>query len=133
MSKISSDSPPEVLDNSQLPLEQKESLLRTKLFIPPNRSSQVPRPRLLEQLNGGLDKALILVSAPAGYGKTSLVSGWLRGLPTASAWLSLDEGDNDPARFLQYFCTAIQQIAPTPGLDVLNLLQAVEPASSGAQ
>jgi len=132
MSKTSSDSAPEVQDNGQLPLEQKESLLRTKLFIPPNRSSQVSRPRLLEQLNSGLDKALILVSAPAGYGKSSLVSGWLRGISTASAWLSLDEGDNDPARFLQYFVTAIQQIVPTPGLDLLHMLQAVGPASSGA-
>src|SRR5512136_564538 len=131
MSKISSDSPPEVLDNSQLPLEQKESLLRTKLFIPPNRSSQVPRPRLLEQVSGGLDKALILVSAPAGYGKTSLVSGWLRSLPVASAWLSLDEGDNDPVRFLQYFVTAIQQAVPTPGLDLLALLQMAGSASPG--
>ena len=132
MSKASSDSPPEVLENNPLPLEQKESLLRTKLFIPPHRSSQVPRPRLLEQLNGGLDKALILVSAPAGYGKTSLVSGWLRGIPTASVWLSLDEGDNDPARFLQYFVTAIQQIVPTPGQDLLSLLQTAGSASPGS-
>ena len=113
-------------------VEQREPLLRTKLFIPPNRSSQVPRPRLLEQLNGGLDKALILVSAPAGYGKTSLVSGWLCGLRTASAWLSLDEGDNDPVRFLQYFVTAIQQIVRTPGLDLLGLLQTAGSASPGA-
>ena len=117
MSKANSDSAPEEQENSGLSSEQRESLLRTKLFAPPGRTNQIARPRLLEQVSGGLDKALILVSAPAGYGKTSLVSDWLRDLPIASAWLSLDEGDNDPARFLQYFVTALQQIVPTPGLE----------------
>jgi LuxR family transcriptional regulator, maltose regulon positive regulatory protein len=133
VSKASSDSTPEGQENSVLSSEQRESLLRTKLFAPSSRTNQIARPRLLEQVSGGLDKALILVSAPAGYGKTSLISGWLRDIPIASAWLSLDEGDNDPARFLQYFVTAIQQIAPTPGQDLLNLLQAVGPVSSSAQ
>jgi LuxR family transcriptional regulator, maltose regulon positive regulatory protein len=132
MSKASSDSTPAEQETSVQSLEQRESLLRTKLFIPPNRSSQVPRSHLLEQLNRGLDKALTLVSAPAGYGKTSLVSSWLRGLPTASVWLSLDEGDNDPARFLQYFVTAIQQIVSTPGQDLLGLLQTAGSASPGS-
>jgi LuxR family maltose regulon positive regulatory protein len=60
-----------------------------------------------------------------------LVSGWLRGLPITSGWLALDEGDNDPARFLPYFVTAIQQVVPTPGLDLLGLVQAVGSASPG--
>jgi LuxR family transcriptional regulator, maltose regulon positive regulatory protein len=112
--------------------EQRAPLLQTKLFAPPLRSNQIARPRLLEQINAGLDKALILVSAPAGYGKTSLVSGWVRELPIASAWLSLDEGDNDPIRFLQYFLTALQPIAPTPDLDLLDMLQGVRPAPLAA-
>ncbi len=133
MASAEPETPNQDEQTNSLTVEQREPLLRTKLFIPPNRSSQVPRPRLIEQLNEGLDKALILVSAPAGYGKTSLVSGWLRSLPTASAWLSLDEGDNDPVRFLQYFVTAIQQVVPTPGLDLLGLLQTAGSASPGAR
>ena len=113
---------------NKLPLEGREQLLRTKLFIPPIRSNRVPRPRLMEQINGGLEKALILVSAPAGYGKTTLVSSWLRETDIPSAWLSLDEGDNDPIHFLQYFITALHQIVPAIQLDLLGVLQGMQPA-----
>ena len=98
---------PEVLDGreltNELSLGEREPLLRTKLCVPPIQSNRVTRPRLFEQIHRGLDKALILISAPAGYGKTTLVSSWLRETGVPSTWLSLDEDDNDPIRFLQYF------------------------------
>jgi len=83
-------------------------LLQTKLFLPAQRPHQVPRPRLVERLNdglvqgGGFGRKLTLVCAPAGYGKTSLATEWLQGRDYPVAWLSLDEGDNDPARYLAY-------------------------------
>src|SRR5438445_7374319 len=82
--------------------EQVTPILATKLYIPPLRPNVVSRPRLLERLNEGLHGKLTLISAPAGFGKTTLVSEWLAGGPRPVAWLSLDEGENDPARFLTY-------------------------------
>ena len=87
-------------------------ILATKLFIPPPRPKVVPRPRLLERLNEGLHGKLTLISAPAGFGKTTLVSEWLAapsGRP--AAWLALDEGDSDPTRFLTYLVAALQTLA----------------------
>jgi LuxR family maltose regulon positive regulatory protein len=78
-------------------------------------------------LNDSLEKVLTLVSAPAGYGKTSLLASWLRETRIASAWLSLDKRDNDSIHFLQYFLTAIHQIVPTVGLDLLDMLQGIQP------
>lgn len=112
---------------NQSPIEQRESLLKTKLFIPPVRLKRVNRPRLNEQVNRGLDKALILVSASAGYGKTTLISNWLRETNIHSAWVSLDESDNDPLHFLQYFIAALQRIIPTIGADLLGMLRAMQP------
>ena len=91
-------------------------LLKTKLYIPPLRPELVPRPRLIERLNAGVHRKLTLVSAPAGFGKTTLVSEWVQAMggatpPIAIAWLSLDEGDNDPTRFLAYFIAALQTLA----------------------
>ena len=79
-------------------------ILKTKLFIPPLRSELVPRQRLLERLDQGLrwGQRLTLVSAPAGFGKTTLVTEWVCTGPREVAWISLDEGDNDPVQFLQY-------------------------------
>ncbi|MEE9617637.1 MAG: hypothetical protein V3T90_11635, partial [Anaerolineae bacterium] len=80
-------------------------LLTTKLYIPPARPELVSRPRLIERLNAGLHRKLTLVSAPAGFGKTTLLSEWASQRESESAsqrfvaWLSLDEGDNDPTRF----------------------------------
>jgi LuxR family maltose regulon positive regulatory protein len=73
-------------------------LLTTKLYIPPVRPRErvVPRPRLIERLNDGLHRKLILISAPAGFGKTALISHWVQQMNLPVAWLSLDEGDNDP-------------------------------------
>jgi LuxR family maltose regulon positive regulatory protein len=106
-----------------------DSLLMTKLFLPPVRAKQVGRPRLIEKLNSGLDKALIMVSAPAGYGKTTLVSGWLREIGLPSAWLSLDDDDNEPRRFLQYLVAALRKVVPTVPDDAVEMLQGTSAAS----
>ena len=78
-------------------------LIQTKLYIPPIRSALVPRPRLIEILNDGLDGKLTLVSAPAGFGKSTLVSAWVGQIEMPGAWISLDEQDNDLTSFLPYF------------------------------
>ncbi|MGB0384752.1 MAG: LuxR C-terminal-related transcriptional regulator [Ardenticatenaceae bacterium] len=85
-------------------------LLRTKFYIPTSRPELVSRRRLIERLNGGLGGRLTLVSAPAGFGKTTLLADWSRGCERPFAWLSLDEGDNDVGRFLSYFVAALQRI-----------------------
>lgn len=98
-------------------MDIKRDLLRTKFYIPPERPGIVARPRLLHQLDEGLSAhPLILVSAPAGYGKTTLIARWLRQRRAASpaattrvAWLSIDDSDNDPASFFTYLVAAIQE------------------------
>lgn len=102
-------------------------LLTTKLYIPPVRSELVPRPRLIERLNTGLQRKLTLISAPAGFGKTTLVTEWLDGVDRPRTWLSLDENDNDPARFLTYLIAALQQMDPAIGPTVQAMLQAPQP------
>ena len=77
-------------------------LLTTKLYLPPARQTLVDRPVLLDQLRDGLKGRLTLVSAPAGFGKTSLVAAWRKQCETPLAWVSLDDEDNEPARFLDY-------------------------------
>jgi LuxR family transcriptional regulator, maltose regulon positive regulatory protein len=116
------------VENDQLSLEQSKHLLRTKLYVPPIRSNQIARPSLSDLINGGLDRSLILVSAPAGYGKTTLVSSWLKESQIPSAWLSLDDGDNDPIRFLQYLLAALVPIAPNIEDDISGMLQGIQPA-----
>ncbi|MEM7345754.1 MAG: LuxR C-terminal-related transcriptional regulator [Chloroflexota bacterium] len=115
-------------------------ILATKLYIPPPRSKIVLRPRLIAQLNAGRQRHLTLISAPAGFGKTTLLSRWIYDLQTKDvdkekiinpvAWLSLDKGDNDPTRFLTYSVAALQTIAPHLGIDVLALLQSPQPSST---
>ena len=87
------------------------SILATKLYIPPPRPKIVPRPHLIERLNEGLNRKLTLVSAPAGFGKTTLLSEWVAGCGRPVAWLSLDEGDKDLTRFLIYLVAALQTLA----------------------
>jgi len=105
------------------------AILTTKLYIPPPRSKIVLRPHLIERLNEGLSSGckLTLISAPAGFGKTTLVSEWLAGCGRPVAWLSLDEGDNDPTRFLTYLVAALQTIANNIGNGVLAILQSPQP------
>ncbi len=88
-------------------------ILGTKLYIPLPRPQAVSRPRLVERLNEGLSagRRLSLISAPAGFGKTTLVSEWISGCGRPAAWLSLDEGDNDPTQFLIYLVAALQTLA----------------------
>ncbi len=99
-------------------------LLTTKLSVPPLRADLVQRLRLFERLKEGLARPLTLVSAPAGFGKTTLVTEWLNSAERPFAWLSLDESDNDPARFLTYFVAALQKIDPAIGQAALAMLQA---------
>ena len=100
-------------------------LLETKLHVPGRRSELVSRPRLSERLHRGLGGKLILVSAPAGFGKTTLLAEWL---PTSAAWLSLDHNDNDPATFWTYVVAALRTVTPEVGASTLALLQEGQPA-----
>jgi LuxR family maltose regulon positive regulatory protein len=84
----------------------------TKLNRPPVPRELVSRPRLIDRLNRGLEDKLILVCSPAGYGKTMLLSAWAEHCPHPVAWISLDEGDNDPARFLLVLARACEAIIP---------------------
>jgi LuxR family maltose regulon positive regulatory protein len=85
------------------------TLVDHQALYPPTRPELISRPRLIERLNAGLHRKLTLISAPAGFGKTTLLSEWINQSPIPNtqspkfAWLSLDEADNDPARFLAYF------------------------------
>ncbi len=104
-------------------------ILATKLYIPPPRPKVVLRPRLIERLNEGLHstQGVTLISAPAGFGKTTLVCKWVAGCERLVAWLSLDEGDNDPTRFLAYLVAALQTIAANLGAGVSGVLQSPQP------
>ncbi len=104
-------------------------ILATKLYIPPPRPQLVLRPRLIKQLNEGLSSGhkLTIISAPAGFGKTTLVSEWVVDCGRPTAWLSLDEGDSDPTRFLIYLVSALKTIAPNIGEGVLGVLQSPQP------
>ena len=102
-------------------------ILATKLYIPPPRPGVVPRPRLTDRLNEGLQRRLTLISAPAGFGKTTLISEWIAGCGRPAAWLSLDEGDNDPTRFLAYLVAALRTIAADIGEGMLGALQSPQP------
>jgi len=82
---------------------------------------------LIERLNAGLQRKLTLISAPAGFGKTTLLSEWVGNCGRPVAWVSLDEGDNDPARFLAYFVAALQTIEAGIGEGVLSVFQAPQP------
>jgi LuxR family maltose regulon positive regulatory protein len=102
------------------------SILATKLYIPQPQVKIVPRTRLIERLNEGLEVMLTLISAPAGFGKTSLLAEWVAqaGLPTA--WLSLDSGENDPYRFVTYLISALSGALPDLQTSASVLLQSPE-------
>ncbi len=117
-------------------------ILATKLYIPPPRTKIVPRLRLIERLNEGLSagRKLTFISASAGFGKTTLVSEWVASCGRPVAWLSLDEGDNDPTRFLTYLVAALQTlalsevegIAANIGKGLVAVIQSPQPASTEA-
>jgi LuxR family maltose regulon positive regulatory protein len=125
-------------------------LLTTKLYVPPPRPNLVARPRLIEALQAGLRGKLTLLSAPAGFGKTTLLAAWLHQLPIVDcrlqigssdnlqstignmqsprvAWVSLDTGDNDPPRFWSYVCAALETLLPGVATRALALLQSSRP------
>ena len=113
-----------------------EQLLTTKFHIPTTRPELVPRPRLIERMNQGLQRKLTLISAPAGFGKTTLVTEWLDDMrldpknkthiENQIAWFSLDQSDNDLARFLAYIIAALNQnedVEVDFGRGALSMLQ----------
>jgi hypothetical protein len=103
-------------------------ILATKLFVQPPRVKAVLRPSLIERLNEGLSAShkLTLISAPAGFGKTTLVSEWVAVCKRPVAWLSLDEGDNEPTCFLTYLVVALQTVAPKIGEGIFGILQGIQ-------
>jgi LuxR family maltose regulon positive regulatory protein len=107
-------------------------VLAAKLFTPPPRPNAVLRADLIARLNAGLHGRLTLISAPAGFGKTSLASAWIAGCGRHAAWLSLDDADNAPARFLLYLVAALQTIAPTIGAGAAGALQSSQGDLDGA-
>ncbi|MDF1522412.1 MAG: hypothetical protein P1P87_06270, partial [Trueperaceae bacterium] len=94
-------------------------LLATKLFAPPARPDAVPRPGLVARLEAGARGRLTVVAAPAGFGKSTLVSAWTARTRLPVAWLSLDADDNDPVRFLSYLTAALHRIGIATAVDVV--------------
>jgi LuxR family transcriptional regulator, maltose regulon positive regulatory protein len=111
------------------------ALLETKLYVPRSRRGLVPRLRMSERLDRGTASKLMLVSAPAGFGKTTLLTEWLAAGPAApdderlAAWLSLDRSDNDPVSFWTYVIAALRTVASGVGESALTLLHAPQPPS----
>ena len=99
-------------------------MLLTKLHIPPAGNNTVHRSELFEKLNTGLSRKLILISAPAGFGKTTVVSDWIEQNKIPTAWFSIDKADNDPVEFLNYIIAGIQSIHSTFGQSAITLLNA---------
>ena len=108
----------------------KTPIIATKLFKPAIRPEAVRRPGLVARLNEGLQKQLILISAPAGFGKTTLVGQWLADVGQPIAWLSLDQEDNDPTRFLIYLIASLQSVPINIGDSLLGMLDSPQPPSS---
>jgi LuxR family maltose regulon positive regulatory protein len=105
-------------------------LLETKLYIPWGRPALVPRPRLTERLEQGAKGKLTLVSAPAGFGKTTLLADWAGGMASdrqPAAWVSLDQGDNNPALFWSYVISALGMVRSGVGQHALGLLGSPQP------
>ena len=124
-------------------------ILTTKLYMPLPRPNAVLRSRLIARLNAGMHRKLTLIAAPAGFGKTTVISTWLaartedRGMRTETvssslspqssalstrvAWLALDEADNDPIRFLTYLVATLQRVAADIGAGVFGMLQSAQP------
>jgi LuxR family maltose regulon positive regulatory protein len=98
--------------------------LTTKLRVPRVRSNLVARPRLTEWLNQGLRRKLTLVSAPAGFGKTTLLCEWIAQSQRRVAWISLDDGDNDPTRFWKLVVGGLQTLSASLGVNATALLRA---------
>jgi LuxR family transcriptional regulator, maltose regulon positive regulatory protein len=109
---------------------QRNTLLATRLHIPHPRLDLVPRPRLTHRLNEGATRKLTLITAPAGFGKTTLLSEWITQCRLATAWLSLHPGDNHPVRFFSYLIAALEPLQPGIGEQVYPLLHTAQPPLS---
>jgi LuxR family maltose regulon positive regulatory protein len=107
-------------------------LLATKLHVPRPRTNLVPRARLVRRLQQSLARSLTLVSAPAGFGKTTLLAQWLTDANMPVAWLSLEAEDNDPTRFLSYLIAALQTLDAQLGTSILTMLRTPQPPSPEA-
>jgi LuxR family transcriptional regulator, maltose regulon positive regulatory protein len=106
-----------------------DGLLATKLYVPRPHPGFVPRPRLLDRLEEGMARGLLLVCAPAGFGKTALLAHWAQTGRRPVAWVSLDTGDNDPARFWRHVAAALDRVWPGLAEQVTPLLDAPVPPS----
>ena len=117
--------------SSGMPEPRPADLLATKLYVPVPPHDLVERARLLARLDTGLRSALTLISAPAGFGKTTILADWLRQQTERqqvhAAWLTVDAGDSEPYQFLRYLVAALQTVAPDVGATILALLQASQP------
>jgi ATP/maltotriose-dependent transcriptional regulator MalT len=100
---------------------ERDVLVATKFHVPP--AGFVPRPRLLARLAQGIGRRLTVVCTPAGFGKTTLLADWVRRSRRPVAWLSLDAGDNDPARFWRYVAAALERVRPGVRAPVAALLR----------
>ena len=107
----------------------KSPIIATKLFRPPLRPEVIHRPRLTVRLEEGQQRQLTLISAPAGFGKTTLVSEWIADSGWPVAWLSLDSDDNDPIHFLIYLVSSLQTIPINIGDGLLGMLESSQPPS----
>ena len=116
--------------HSEVAAAERDVLLATKLHVPRLQPGFVPRPRLVDALDKGLARRLILVCAPAGFGKTALLADWARRGNRPVAWLSLDAGDNDPARFWRHAVAALDRVRPGIGQRAGPLLGPPAPSSS---
>ena len=122
--------PTEEMDRRTITGVSADPLLATKLYVPRPPVQLVRRPRLVERLQQILERQLILIAAPAGFGKTTLLSAWLQDAPVSTAWVSLDSGDDDPTRFWSYTLAALDAVCPglsAIGLPLLQSLQSPQP------
>jgi LuxR family transcriptional regulator, maltose regulon positive regulatory protein len=109
-----------------------QAIINTKLYLPPPRRGAVARTRLIERLQEGLPGKLTLVAAPAGFGKSTIVGEWVTGCKQPSAWVSLDEADQDPICLLTYLVAALQTIDPSVGIQAMAMLQATPATTTRA-
>ncbi len=103
--------------------ETQYPLLATKLYVPQPRPNLVQRTHLIDQLNKGINHKLTLISAPAGFGKTTLISEWISQSEISVVWISLDKGDSDPVHFIHYLIAALQSFDKNIGKTALSMLQ----------